>query len=219
MTQEEIRTIVERQRAFFRAGGTREMGVRLAALARLRDAVRRYEPEICAALQADLGKSACESYLCEVGMALSELTYMLRHAPRFAREKTVPTPLAQFPARSFQKPAPYGVSLIMSPWNYPFLLTIAAGNTAVLKPSAYSPSTSAVIQRLVEECFEPEYVAVVTGGRAENTALLGEHFDCIFLPAARRWGERSCAGPPSTSPPSPWSWGARAPALWRGAPT
>ena len=195
MTQEEIRTIVERQRAFFRAGGTREMGVRLAALARLRDAVRRYEPGICAALQADLGKSACESYLCEVGMALSELTYMLRHAPRFAQEKTVPTPLAQFPARSFQKPAPYGVSLIMSPWNYPFLLTIepltdaiAAGNTAVLKPSAYSPSTSAVIQRLVEECFEPEYVAVVTGGRAENTALLGEHFDCIFFTGSQAVG-------------------------------
>ena len=126
--------------------------------------------------------------MCETGLVLSELTYMIRHVRRFAKEKRVPTPLAQFHSRSFKKPSPYGVTLIMSPWNYPFMLTIeplidaiAAGNTAVLKPSAYSPATTHIICTIIKECFSPEYVAVVTGGRAENTCLLEEHFDYIFF--------------------------------------
>ena len=92
---------------------------------------------------------------------------------KFSKEKTVLTPLAHFHSRSFKKPSPYGVVLIMSPWNYPFLLTIdplvdaiAAGNTAVVKPSAYSPNTSEIMKKLIEECFDKEYVAVVTGGRS-----------------------------------------------------
>ncbi len=99
------------------------------------------------ALRKDLGKSNTESYMCEVGLALSELTYMIRHTRKFAREKRVRTPLSQYVSRSFIKPSPYGVVLIMSPWNYPFMLTIdpladaiAAGNTVILKPSAYSPA-------------------------------------------------------------------------------
>ena len=104
--------------------------------------------------------------------------------------------MAQFHARSFQKPSPYGVVLIMSPWNYPFLLTIdplvdaiAAGNTAVIKPSAYSPNTSQLIQEMLGECFSPDYVAVVTGGREENTCLLQEHFDYIFFTGSQRVGK------------------------------
>ena len=104
------------------------------------------------------------------------------------REKTVPTPMAQFAARSFRSPAPYGTVLIMSPWNYPVLLTLdplidalAAGNTAVVKPSAYAPAASLVLKQMIEEIFPPEYVAVITGGRAENQALLGQRFDKIFF--------------------------------------
>lgn len=140
------------------------------------------------ALQADLGKSASESYMCEVGIVLSEISYMLKHVRSYAREKRVRTPLAQYVSRSYVKPSPYGVVLIMSPWNYPFMLTLdplvdalAAGNTAVIKPSAYSPRTSAVLQSLIAECFEPDYVAVITGGRAENQHLLGESFDYMFF--------------------------------------
>ena len=121
---------------------------------------------------------------------------MLKHTPRFAREKRVRTPLAQFHSRSCQKPSPYGVTLIMSPWNYPFMLTLspladalAAGNTAVVKPSAYSPHTSDVILRILSQCFEPKYVAVVTGGRAENTCLLREHFDYIFFTGSQTVGK------------------------------
>ena len=134
--------------------------------------------------------------MCETGLTLSEISYMLKHTRSFAREKRVPTPLAQFHSRSFTKPSPYGSVLIMSPWNYPFLLTIeplvdaiAAGNTAVLKPSAYSPNTSAVIKELIEDCFPPEFVTVITGGRSENTCLLKEHFDYIFFTGSQAVGK------------------------------
>lgn len=134
--------------------------------------------------------------MCETGLVLSEITYMLKHIRSFAKEKNVLTPLAQFHSRSFKKPSPYGVALIMSPWNYPFLLTIdplidalSAGNTVVLKPSAYSPYTSAVIQSMIEECFDTRYVAVITGGRAENTCLLNEHFDYIFFTGSQTVGK------------------------------
>lgn len=188
MAAEEIKQILEKQRTFFYTGSTLSVDYRLHALRRLKACILRHEAEINHALKEDLGKSPFESYMCETGLVLSELTYMLRHVRRFSKEKTVRTPLAQFHSRSFKKPSPYGVTLIMSPWNYPFMLTleplvdaIAAGNTAVLKPSAYSPATSAVIEQIVKECFRPEYVAVVTGGRSENTCLLSEHFDYIFF--------------------------------------
>ncbi len=121
---------------------------------------------------------------------------MLKHISSYAKEKSVRTPLAQFHSRSYKKPSPYGVTLIMSPWNYPFLLTIdplvdaiAAGNTAVVKPSAYSPCTSEIIQEIIRECFDKKYVAAVTGGRAENTCLLNEHFDYIFFTGSQAVGK------------------------------
>lgn len=188
MTQEEIKQIVTKQRRFFHTGATLPVENRLKALQNLKTCILKYEDDIHKALKTDLGKSSFESYMCETGLVLSELTYMIRHVRRFAKEKRVPTPLAQFHSRSFKKPSPYGVTLIMSPWNYPFMLTIeplidaiAAGNTAVLKPSAYSPATTHIICTIIKECFSPEYVAVVTGGRAENTCLLEEHFDYIFF--------------------------------------
>ncbi|MCD8022941.1 MAG: aldehyde dehydrogenase, partial [Lachnospiraceae bacterium] len=155
----------------------------------------KQEQEISVAIEKDLGISAFESYMCESGMTLSEISYMQKHTRAFAKEKTVRTPLAQFHARSFTKPSPYGVVLIMSPWNYPFMLTmeplvdaLAAGNTVVLKPSAYSPNTSALIARLVKACFDEAYVAVITGGRQENQYLLQEHFDYIFFTGSKAVG-------------------------------
>ena len=195
MTQAEIHNIVEKQRAWFQTGATLDIEFRQKALDKLGNALRAREAEIAEALRADLGKGACESFICETGLVLSELGYMKRHLRRFAREHTVPTPLTNFHSRSYKKPSPYGAVLIMSPWNYPLLLTldplvdaIAAGNTAVVKPSAYSPRTSAVIAELLRECFDEEYVAVVTGGRAENTCLLGERFDYIFFTGSKAVG-------------------------------
>ena len=196
MTEAEITELVSTQRNYFKTGETLSVAYRIAALKKLKNTISNHENEILAALKADLGKSAHESYMCEAGLALSELTYMIKHTRKFASEKTVHTPLAQFHSRSYKKPSPYGVVLIMSPWNYPFLLTIdplidaiAAGNTVILKPSAYSPNTSAIITSLIKECFEEKYVAVVTGGRAENTALLQSHFDYIFFTGSQAVGK------------------------------
>ena len=196
MTEQEIKDIVTRQRKYFQTGATLPVSTRLTALQKLYNAISYHETEIHNALKKDLGKSAFESYMCETGMVLEEISYMLKHTKRLAAEKRVRTPLAQFYSRSCKKPSPYGVALIMSPWNYPFMLTLsplvdalAAGNTAVVKPSAYSPHTSEVILHILSECFEPQYVAVVTGGRAENTCLLHEHFDYIFFTGSQAVGK------------------------------
>lgn len=196
MQENEIQEIIKKQNHFFATGTTLPVSRRIAALKQLKAAIIKYEEKINTAIKEDLGKSTFESYMCEVGLILSELTYMIKHTKRYAKEKTVITPLAQFASRSFVKPSPYGTVLIMSPWNYPFLLTIdplvdaiAAGNTAVVKPSAYSPKTSAVIQELLTECFSPEYVAVITGGRAENQCLFQQKFDYIFFTGSQAVGK------------------------------
>lgn len=191
-----IDQILESQRKFFRSGATLSVAFRIEMLKKLYRAVKKHETEICKALSDDLGKSDFESFMCEAGLTLTEISYMIRHTRKFAKEHTVYTPLAQFASRSYQKPSPYGNTLIMSPWNYPFLLTmepladaIAAGNTAVVKPSAYSPSTSAVIEKIIKECFDAKYVAVITGGRKENAALLDKKFDFIFFTGSQNVGK------------------------------
>ena len=196
MTEAEIRTIVDTQRTWFRTGAALRVDRRLEALARVRTWITDHQGEIHTALRRDLGKSAFEGYMCETGLVLDELGYMLAHARSLSRPRTVPTPLAQFPARSRRIPSPRGVTLIMSPWNYPFLLAldplvdaVAAGNTAVLKPSAYAPHTAALVERLVRACFEPQHAAVVTGGREENTCLLQQRFDHIFFTGSQAVGK------------------------------
>lgn len=191
-----IHEIVQAQREYFNTGATLPVSFRREMLKKLRDAVDRYGSKIEAALAADLGKSGYESFMCETGLVRTEISYMLHHLSHLAREHTVRTPLAQFASRSYRKPSPYGNTLIMSPWNYPVLLTldpladaIAAGNTAVVKPSAYAPATSALLAELIGSCFPPEYVAVVTGGRQENAALLDEKFDFVFFTGSQAVGK------------------------------
>ena len=191
-----IEKIVRVQKKFFYGNQTKSLPFRLMALDRLEASILKHESEIYEALKQDLHKSKAESYMAEVGMTLSELRYIRRHLPIWIKERRVPTPLAQFHARSFVLSEPYGVVLIMSPWNYPFMLTLsplvdalAAGNTAVVKPSAYSPHTSEVIRRILTQCFPTHYVSVVTGGRAENTCLLREHFDYIFFTGSQAVGK------------------------------
>lgn len=186
--EKNLEKLVERQRAYFADGKTLSVDMRLQALERLEKALREGEEELCRALKADLGKSRIESYMCEVGLTLSELGYVRRHLRSWSRNKRVRTPLAQFHARSFTVQEPYGVVLVMSPWNYPVLLTLepligalAAGNCCVVKPSAYSPETSAVMAKLLRNIFPEEYVAVVEGGRQENQGLLAQKFDYIFF--------------------------------------
>lgn len=196
MTEAEIKKIVSAQRSYFYTGATLSVEFRIQALKKLKECILNNEKRINDAVKKDLGKSPFETYMCETGLVLSEISYMLKHIHSFSKEKNVYTPLAQFHSRSYKKPSPYGVTLIMSPWNYPFLLTIdplvdaiAAGNTAVVKPSAYSPYTSEIICKILSECFDEKYVAVITGGRAENTCLLHEHFDYIFFTGSQAVGK------------------------------
>lgn len=196
MTNEQIASLLDKQREYYKSGVTVPVNFRIEQLKKLYAAIKKYENEILQALHTDLGKSDYESFMCEIGLVLSEITYMIRHTKKFAKRKTVYTPITNFHAHCFKQPVPYGNTLIMSPWNYPFLLTvdpladaIAAGNTAIVKPSAYSPATSAIISKIISECFDAEYIAVITGGRAENAALLEQKFDFVFFTGSQAVGK------------------------------
>ena len=195
MERSEMEELLKRQKAFFWTGATRPVAARKQALNKLLDTLERRETELLDALHADLGKSVPESYMCEVGLVKSEIRYLLKHLNGYARPKRVRTPLSQFAAKSFVQPVPYGSVLILSPWNYPILLAleplvdaIAAGNTAIVKPSAYAPRSAAVLEQVIGETFAPEYVAVVQGGRQENNALLDLDFDYIFFTGSKNVG-------------------------------
>ena len=189
-------TLLKTQQEYFASGATLSVDNRVKALHHLRTVILRHEEELLEALHLDLGKSAVESYMCEVGMVLEEISYMVKHTRKFAKNRRVPSPLAQFRSRSYQKPSPKGCVLIMSPWNYPVLLTLgplvdalAAGNTAIIKPSAYAPHTAEVMKKLLEGAFDPRYIAVVTGGRQQNRALLDLPFDHIFFTGSKEVGK------------------------------
>ncbi len=204
----EIQELAAQQRTYFNTGATRTAAFRRQALERLRAALLEHEEELNAALLADLNKAPAESYFTETGMVLEELRFQLRHFEKWARPRRVITPLAQFPSRGERLPEPYGCVLIMAPWNYPVQLcltplvgAIAAGNCAVVKPSAYAPASSAAIAKLLGEIFPPEFVAVVEGGRGENRALLEQKFDYIFFTGSPAVGrEVMAAGAKNLTP-------------------
>lgn len=180
--------IIRKQREFFGTNITKDLRFRKEQLLKLRKAIQEYEGKIIEALAADLNKSAFEAYMTEVGIVLEEISYALKHYKSWAKPKKVKTPLTQFPAKSMIYSEPYGVVLIISPWNYPFQLAIAplvgaltAGNCAVLKPSNHSPKTSEVIAEMLGKAFPEEYIAVVLGGREANKDLLAQKFDYIFF--------------------------------------
>ncbi|MCI8589604.1 MAG: aldehyde dehydrogenase [Clostridiales bacterium] len=196
MKEQEIARIITAQRQFFNKGITRTVDYRKKSLKRLQRTIVQYEREIFNALYADLGKGDYEAYMCEVALVLSEISFMLKHVNGLAKDQRVKTPLAHMASRSFVRPSPYGAVLIMSPWNYPFLLSLtplidalAAGNTVVLKPSAYAPNTSLVIQKIIRDCFDADYVEVVLGGREENVSLLQMRFDSIFFTGSKSVGQ------------------------------
>lgn len=220
MDSNKIDTLLESQRRFFKSGATIPVKFRIEMLKKLYNAVKRYEKEICDALTQDLGKSAFEGFMCESGLVLCEISYMIKHTKRFAAKHCVYTPLAQFASSSYTKPSPYGNTLIMSPWNYPFLLTIdpladaiAAGNTAIVKPSAYSPATTKIIEKIVSECFPPHYVAVVTGGRKENACLLEKKFDFVFFTGSQSVGKEVLRHTAETLTPAVLELGGKSPCI------
>ena len=156
----ELMKICNMQKEYFLSGETLSISFRKKQLQKLYDVTSKYEDEIVNALKEDLGKSKEESYMSEIGMVKTEITHMLKHITSYSKKKYVSTPLAQFLSFSYKKSVPYGTTLIMSPWNYPFLLTldplvcaIAAGDTAVLKPGPASIHTNAIMKKMIEEIF------------------------------------------------------------------
>lgn len=196
MTEQEIQNIIDGQRAFFATGETLNVKWRRAKLKALRDSIRAHEKDIAAALYEDLGKSADESYMCETGLVLSEISHLIKKIKKYAKPKRCRTPLAQYVSKSYELPSPHGNVLVMSPWNYPFLLSIdplagavAAGNTVILKTSRYSPATAAIIEKIVGEVFDVSHVAAIGGGREVNAYLIDSKFDYIFFTGGKTVGK------------------------------
>lgn len=184
----DIKKTVKAQKEFFDSGRTKRLSFRRHCLERLRDAVKENEGEILEALKLDLGKSEFEAYSTEIGLIYKEISHMLSKLTKWASPEKGKFSLVNFPSKGRIYKEPFGSVLIMSPWNYPFQLAImpligamAAGNCAVVKPSAYAPHTGEILKKIIEETFEPFYVAVVLGGREENKNLIDEDFDYIFF--------------------------------------
>jgi aldehyde dehydrogenase (NAD+) len=176
------------QRSFFSTGKTKDYAYRLSALKALRDSMVFYESEINAALKGDLNKAPLETYISEYGISLQHISHAIHDLKKWMKPKHRTTGINGIPAVSYDIFDPYGIVLIMSPWNYPIQLTmgalagaIAAGNCCIIKPSAYTPASSAIIAKIVKRAFPEEYIATVQGGRAENQQLLEQRFDYIFF--------------------------------------
>ena len=194
-SKQEIKTIIEAQRAFFRSGETLGLKFKQQALCALSKALKLWETRISEALWKDLHKSYEEAYLTELSIVLGEIDNHLHHLKRWMTPKRVGTPLKMMPSQSKVVIEPLGCTLIMAPWNYPVQLllnplvgAISAGCTAVLKSSPYVPYTSKVLEEMIKETFRPEYIAVVQGNREVNTALLEERYDLIFFTGSPQLG-------------------------------
>ena len=195
-TQERVQTLVEAQRAFFKSGVTLDVGWRIEQLKKLRRAVRTHEKELLRALAQDLGRSEAEAYLCDVGPTIAEIDEAISGLRKWARPETHWSGAACFPSVVTKVyKMPYGVSLIVSPFNFPVLLSlgvltasIAGGNTAVIKASSKSPACTAAMQRVLTDTFDEAYAAVVDGGHDVADLCLAQRFDKIFYTGSPRVG-------------------------------
>mgnify|MGYP004531217333 CR=1 FL=1 len=190
-----VQNIVKNQKKFLEELKRKDIQYRIEKLMALKNVIKENEDEIAKALYKDLNKDKVESYMVEMGMVLSELSYIIKNTKKWAKPKRAATPLSQFLASSFIVPEPYGVVLVMSPWNYPFLLTmqpvigaLAAGNTCIIKPSRFSINTSKIIKKLIEKVYDEKYVSVVWGEDISEE-LLKQDVDYICYTGSPRVGK------------------------------
>lgn len=216
----EIEKSVRRLHKFYATGRTKDYAFRKVALLKLQAGIRKYEKELIKALQKDLHKSGTEAYMTEIGMTLSELEYNLRHLKKWMRPQYVHAPILHFPAKNYSIAEPYGVALIMAPWNYPVLLcleplisAIAAGNCVVLKPSNYAPTVSKVLKKMLTEIYPSKYVLVIEGGREENQKLLDCRFDKIFFTGGAAVGKEVLKKAAETITPVTLELGGKSPCI------
>lgn len=208
------------QKEYFRSGTTLPLEFRLAQLRSLYRGIKRFEPQILEALRSDLGKSAEESYMSEIGMCLTEIRHTARHLREWSRPQRVPTPLMHFPGSSRIVREPRGVCLIIAPWNYPFLLAvgpmisaIAAGNCVTLKPSEYAPATAAVLEKMLDVCFEERFCRTVTGGAEVSAAETARPYDMIFFTGSTAVGRKVMAAAAQNLTPVVLELGGKSPCI------
>ena len=192
----QIKELIEKQRAYFNTGNTRPVKFRKKKIKALKKEIKAKEQAIIDALRKDFGKSGYESYITEIGLVYEEINDTLTLLSDWAEPRLVGTPMTQFVGTSYVHRVPHGVSLIIGPWNYPFQLAIlpaigavAGGNTCILKPSELTENTAVVIAEIIEAVFEEGHVAVVQGGVETSTALLAEKFDYIFFTGSEYVGK------------------------------
>jgi len=212
--------VSQRQRAFFQTGATRPLEFRRAQLERLAGGLERHEAALLSALQADLGKSPGQGYASELGLVQMEIRHALRHLRRCAAPRRHRTPWFVAPARGWVQSEPFGVALILGPWNYPVQLlinplvsAIAAGNCVVLKPSELAPRTAKAVTELIRDCFDEQFVTLVNGGADVAEALLSERFDKIFFTGSTRVGRLVMAAAAKHLTPVTLELGGKCPAI------
>jgi len=188
--------LLKSQQHFFHSGETRSVEFRIKALHKLKDAIQQHEKGILEALNADLNKTEFDAYTTEIGIIYDEIKYAIKHLHQWAEPVKVPSPIIMWPSKSYIQKEPFGVSLIIAPWNYPFQLLLAplvgamgAGNTAILKPSEISANTASVIEQMINNIFPQEYIHVVQGAATETQELLGLPFDYIFFTGSTAIGK------------------------------
>lgn len=208
------------QKEYFQSGATLPLEFRLAQLRSLYRGIKRFEPQILEALRSDLGKSAEESYMSEIGMCLTEIRHTARHLREWSRPQRVPIPLMHFPGSSRIIREPRGVCLIIAPWNYPFLLAvgpmisaIAAGNCVTLKPSEYAPATAAVLEKMLDVCFEERFCRTVTGGAEVSAAETARPYDMIFFTGSTAVGRKVMAAAAQNLTPVVLELGGKSPCI------
>ena len=208
------------QKEYFQSGATLPLEFRLAQLRSLYRGIKRFEPQILEALRSDLGKSAEESYMSEIGMCLTEIRHTARHLRQWSRPQRAPTPLMHFPGSSRIVREPRGVCLIIAPWNYPFLLAvgpmisaIAAGNCVTLKPSEYAPATAAVLEKMLDVCFEGRFCRTVTGGAEVSAAETARPYDMIFFTGSTAVGRKVMAAAAQNLTPVVLELGGKSPCI------
>ncbi|HDR7794287.1 TPA: aldehyde dehydrogenase [Bacillus luti] len=196
MNQININNILEEHKEFFHKGATKTLQFRLEQLRKLKDGIQRYEKRIIRALHQDLGKSEFEAYLTEVGIVLDSINSTMKNLKKWMKPEKVKTPFTLWPAKSFIMKEPYGTVLIIGPYNYPFQLliepligVIATGNCAVLKPSENTPHITGVVNELINELFDKNYIRVIEGEKEITSSLIHAPFDYIFFTGSVQVGK------------------------------
>ena len=220
MNKAALEKLFKSQKEFFWSGKTRDIDFRIESLTKLKDIVQAYEQEILDAVYKDLHKDAIDGYATEIAGFNAEANYAIKNVHFWAKIESVETPVYMLPSKSYLQKEPYGVTLIISPWNYPFQLlmlplvgAMAAGNTAILKPSEISFNTSAVLEKIINDTFPREYLHVVQGAAEETQALLELPVDYIFFTGSVPVGKIVMAAAAKNLTPLTLELGGKSPAI------